>query len=54
MLALRRGLVRSVEAGVEPSGLPASTMGRVMSEDPLFFRAALADDDVLGEAMRAL
>jgi hypothetical protein len=35
--------------GYERSGLPAITMGRSLSEDPLFFAAAMAGGRVLGE-----
>jgi len=35
--------------GYAASGLPAHTMGRSMSEDELFFRAALAGGTVLAE-----
>jgi hypothetical protein len=49
--------LRSGEAdvpGYAESGLPAHTMGRSMSEDELFFRAALAGGAVLAdEAKRA-
>ena len=50
----RTRLGRAELDGYAASGLPASTMGRGMSEDPLFFRAALAGGDVLGELVRAL
>jgi hypothetical protein len=36
-------------AGYAESGLPARTMGRSLTEDPLFFAAALAAGTVLGE-----
>jgi hypothetical protein len=36
-------------AGYAASGLPAETMGRGLTEDPLFFAAALAGGTVLGE-----
>jgi hypothetical protein len=35
-------------AGYSASGLPTETMGRSLSEDPLFFAAALAAGTVLG------
>jgi len=50
--AVRRG--RADLDAYAASGLPARTMGRGMTEDPLFFRAALAGGHVLGEAVRAL
>lgn len=50
----RARLGRAELDGYAASGLPASTMGRSMTEDPLFFRAALAGGDVLGELVRAL
>jgi hypothetical protein len=37
--------------GYRGSGLPASTMGRGIDEDELFFRAALAGGAVLAEAI---
>jgi len=49
---VRRG--RADLDGYAASGLPARTMGRAMTEDPLFFRAALAGGHVLGETVRAL
>ena len=36
--------------GYEASGLPARTMGRTITEDPLFFAAALASGRALGES----
>ncbi len=40
-------------AGYEAAGLPARTMGRSLSEDPLFFAAALAAGRALGEQAAA-
>jgi len=37
--------------GYRSSGLPATTMGREMAEDELFFRAALAGGAILGEEL---
>jgi Protein of unknown function (DUF3866) len=39
--------------GYEEAGLPAQTMGRTISEDPLFFAAALASGRALGESTAA-
>lgn len=45
-------IVRPVNlAGYQLSELPATTMGRTLAEDPLFFAAALAAGDALAEAM---
>jgi hypothetical protein len=38
-------------AGYAASGLPARTMGRTIAEDPLFFAAALASGQALGESV---
>jgi hypothetical protein len=38
--------------GYEDSGLPSTTMGRPLGEDPDFFAAALAAGTALGEAIR--
>jgi hypothetical protein len=35
--------------GYAASGLPASTMGRTLAQDPLFFGAALAGGTALAE-----
>jgi hypothetical protein len=40
--------------GYAGSGLPASTMGRSIAEDPLFFAAALASGRALAEAIDAV
>ena len=37
--------------GYKASGLPATTMGRTIDEDPLFFAAALASGRALGESV---
>jgi Protein of unknown function (DUF3866) len=40
--------------GYAASGLPASTMGRTLAQDPLFFGAALAGGGVLAEMSKAV
>jgi len=46
--------VRSIDlAGYAESGLPRTTMGRTIEEDPLFFAAPLAAGDALAEAVAA-
>ena len=39
--------------GYRGSGLPVRTMGRDLTEDPLFFAAALAGGSVLAATLRA-
>ena len=39
--------------GYAASGLPASTMGRTLAQDPLFFGAALAGGTALAELVTA-
>jgi hypothetical protein len=49
----RRHRLREAQAdltGYEATGLPARTMGRTITEDPLFFAAALASGTALAAA----
>lgn len=45
---------RADTAGYERSGLPATTMGRSLEQDRLFFEAALAGGDVLAGEIRGV